>query len=167
MEVEDINYHVMMHLDAEDLLLFCTVNKSATKSCANDNFWMDKTNYDKLLKPNVEVFTNGMKYYYTCNMITNYFKKYKKVNDKKYRQIKEYQDIVVLNDIHISTLILKYSDILYDIDDLSTITIKEQSNNYIITFKTSTTVDKFILNKQELVNFLFEGFIDDSLTIQK
>lgn len=166
MQVEDVDYQIMINLNFKELIAFCEANKYTTKICTYKQFWINKIYYDKLIVPNQALFAhvNGIKCYHACHEITKYLKKKKTIKGKNKKYSKKYNDIVVINAKNVSKLILLYGNIDISFDDLSDIIHVNEWENFTITFKTDTVVDKFSLDKQSFINFLFEGISTDSIT---
>lgn len=45
-EVSDLDFNILLHLDAEDLLTVCQTNKYFNHYCRDDYFWKTKVNVD-------------------------------------------------------------------------------------------------------------------------
>lgn len=168
MEIAEVDHHIMIHLSFDDIIAFCKATKYTIKICANKQFWIDKINYDNLVTPDPVLFDGigGMECYYICQLITDYLKNKKPVyiKGKKNIHIEQYKIIMINHNENASNLILKYSGI--DTDELTNeIVVTYAYGTFTLTFKTDVSVDKFLLNRQEFINFLFEGISTDTISI--
>lgn len=177
MQVADADYQIMIHLSFDEIIAYCKATQYTTTLCANKQFWLNKIDYDNLLTPDIVLFNNvgGMKCYYLCDLITNYLniktrneKDIKKlVKNKKAVHKPLYKNIYIKNTLNAPKLISKYGNIIvigsFEPDDIISVTYGY--GNFMLTFKTDISADKILLNKEQFIDFLFEGMSTDTMFI--
>ncbi len=149
--IEDIDYEKMMYMDFKQLKLLCSTNKYANRLCQNKDFWMKKFRYDDLYIPSKELLsndTNWLKNYYVLNWITNYMRDSSMKDPSK----------ALVND-SIINLIHKYFQVDIE-DEIKEIEFYFYKNKYLIDFD----VDDVYVEKDVLVDFLYEGLITGAIT---
>ena len=152
---EDIDYEKMMYMDFKQLKVLCRTNKYANRLCQNKNFWMKKFRYDDLYIPSKELLsndTNWLKSYYMLNWITNYMREPTSDDPSK----------ALLND-SIMELIHKYF-IYMDQDEVNEIWFWSHKNKYEVEFDGVDRGDNYIVEKDVLVDFLYEGLMTGAIT---
>lgn len=160
--LEDIDYQILMHIPIEQLMSLCQTDKYTSALCNNRQFWINRIVHDELVMPDaylLERYTQWFKIYKFLDSITSHIhgtlvfinrEKDIKILTKHYPDI---NNILIPIDRYDSGQFTISQDCTYD----PYIPIPNQYCVYQDFSK------KAIVDKQTVVNFLFEGLMDHYL----
>ena len=145
--IQDIDHEMMLYLNVNQLKQLCSVNHYAHQLC-NKSFWMKKIKHDGLMIPSVHLSGNWFEIYSVLNIITE-------SSDSRCHYIHKIHDLqLLLNKYHIDFSINNDDDIEF--------VYRSDIQMYGLWYD-----DYIQVNKQVFIDFLFEGFMNDMIRIEK